>query len=64
MTISAADFTDHEIGWVSLPPLGDGPRSASPYIISALTAPATMQSGTDVQLTARQLRQINMASKV
>jgi hypothetical protein len=51
MTTSATGFTGHEIGQVSLPPLGDGPRTAFPYSISGLTAPGTMQSGTDAQVT-------------
>jgi hypothetical protein len=43
--------TGHEIGWVSLPPLDAGTSTAFPYSMSALTAPGTMQGGTDAQLT-------------
>jgi hypothetical protein len=43
--------TSYEIGQVSLPPLDDETRAAFPYAISGLTAPGTMQGGTDAHLT-------------
>jgi hypothetical protein len=51
MDTSATGFTSHEIGQVSLPPLGEGPRTAFPYSISSSTAPGTMQGGADARLT-------------
>jgi|SRR5579862_3408326 len=50
MTASGVDPTGHEIASVSVPPLDDQTRIAFPYSISALTAPGTMQCGTDAQL--------------